>query len=250
MTGFRNVLVGWAPDLGDPTTFVMLRHGETEHTRQRRFSGGRPDGGGPELNELGRWQAAMAADHLARLADDPGTHHAAHPPIDVVVASPMARTVQTASIVADRLGVGVETHAGFVECDFGAWEGLTLDEVRQRHPDDLDAWFASTEAPPTSGESFEAVQQRVRFARDDVLRSHRGSTVLVVTHVTPTKSMVRLALDAPTTALYRMELAPASFTSVMWFADDVASLRFFNDTAHLRGRRGHGATSHLEGDGT
>jgi probable phosphoglycerate mutase len=243
----RNTLVGWAPDLGTPTTFVLLRHGETPHTVDRRFSGGTGRGGDPELNDRGRWQAQRAADHLARIADEPGTHHAAHPAIDTVIASPMQRTRETAAIVAERLGLPVTLAAGFTECDFGAWDGLTFAEVSERDPDGLAQWFASTSQAPPEGESFDQVQHRVEAARDDVLAQHAGRTVLVVTHVTPIKSMVRLALDAPTDALYRMELSPCSFTSAMWFADGVASLRFFNDTAHLRGVA-HAAPGHLEGN--
>jgi probable phosphoglycerate mutase len=115
------------------------------------------------------------------------------------------------------------------------WDGLSLAEVSERDPDGLAQWFASTGQAPPEGESFDEVQRRVETARDDVLAQLAGRTVLVVTHVTPIKSMVRLALDAPTESLYRMELSPCSFTSAMWFADGVASLRFFNDTAHLRG---------------
>jgi probable phosphoglycerate mutase len=234
----RNTLVGWAPDLGTPTTFVLLRHGETAHTAERRFSGGTGRGGDPDLSERGRWQASRAAEQLARLAADPGTHHAAHPPIDAVLASPMVRTRSTAGIVAERLGLAVETAPGFTECDFGVWDGRTFGEVAASDPDALDAWFASTAQPPPEGESFDQVQDRVRAARDEVLARYAGRTVLVVTHVTPIKSMVRLALGAPTEALYRMELAPCSFTSAVWFSDGVASLRFFNDTAHLRGVEG------------
>lgn len=225
----------------------MLRHGETHHTAERRFSGGTGRGGDPELTERGQWQADRAAQFLGRLAADPGTHHAAHLPIDVVVASPMVRTRQTAAKVADQLGCAVEIADGFVECDFGDWDGLTFAEVSARYPDALAAWFASTDQAPPGGESFEQVQQRVVAARDELIKQHAGRTVLVVTHVTPIKSAVRLALGAPTDSLYRMELSPASFTSVMWFPDGVASLRFFNDTAHLRGVPRDQAGHHGEG---
>lgn len=242
-----NRLVGWAGDLGSPTTFVLLRHGETPHTAERRFSGGTGRGGDPGLNDRGRWQSQRAADQLARIAGEPGTHHAAHPAIDVVLTSPMLRTRQTAGVVADRLGLDVEVAAGFAECDFGAWDGLTYAEVSEQYPAELAAWFASTDHAPPGGESFDQVQVRVESARDDVVARYAGQTVLVVTHVTPIKSAVRLALGAPTDALYRMELSPTSFTSVMWFPDGVASLRFFNDTAHLRGVPQVGSADHREG---
>jgi probable phosphoglycerate mutase len=77
------------------------------------------------------------------------------------------------------------------------------------------------------------VAARVRLARDKTMARHAGRTVLVVTHVTPIKQLVRLALDAPSTALFRMELAAASLTVVQWYADGNASLKLFNDTSHL-----------------
>ena len=237
-----NVIVGWAEDLGTSTTFVLLRHGETAHTAERRFSGGTGRGGNPVLNDRGRSQAARAAEQLVRVAGEPGTHHAPHPPIDVVLASPMARTLETASIVAEALGLPVSKAAGFRECDFGLWDGLTYDQVRREHGVGLSEWFSSTEVAPPGGESFAQVQDRITAARDEVVREYAGRTVLVVTHVTPIKSMVRLALGAPTEALYRMELAPCSLSSIEWYSDGAVSLRFFNDTAHLSGLSGRPIT--------
>jgi ribonuclease H / adenosylcobalamin/alpha-ribazole phosphatase len=237
-----NTIVGWADDLGPSTTFVLLRHGETPHTVERRFSGGTGRGGDPGLSDRGRLQVQRAADHLRRVAGDPGTHHAPHPPIDVVLTSPMARTRETAAVVAAALDLPVTLAPGFRECDFGAWDGLTYEQVRQDFGVGLAEWFASTDVAPPEGESFADVQRRIASARDDVVSEHAGRTVLVVTHVTPIKSMVRLALGAPTEALFRMELAPASLSSIEWYADGAVSLRFFNDTAHLSGLPGQPIT--------
>ncbi len=82
-------------------------------------------------------------------------------------------------------------------------------------------------APPF-GESFDAVERRVSAARERITQAHRGETVVLVSHVTPIKALVRLALDAPPQALFRMELSPASATTVHWWDDGVASLRSFN----------------------
>jgi len=67
---------------------------------------------------------------------------------------------------------------------------------------------------------------------DRITASHRGSVVVVVSHVTPIKAFVRLALDAPAHALFRMELSPASATTVHWWPGGAASLRSFNVLAH------------------
>ncbi|MGA5326486.1 bifunctional RNase H/acid phosphatase, partial [Streptomyces griseoincarnatus] len=214
---------GWAPaDMGTPATFVLLRHGETPLTPQKRFSGS--GGSDPSLSDIGREQAGKVAAALARR----GT-------VQAVVASPLARTRETARIVAARLGLDVAVEDGLRETDFGAWEGLTFGEVRERYPEDLDAWLASPDAEPTGGgESFAATAARVAEARDRLLAEYRGRTVLLVTHVTPVKMMIRLALGAPPEALFRMELSAASLSAVAYYADGNASVRLFNDTSHLR----------------
>ncbi|MGG8406637.1 histidine phosphatase family protein, partial [Streptomyces sp. 12297] len=148
---------------------------------------------------------------------------------------PLRRCRQTAQAVADRLGLAVTVDEGLRETDFGAWEGLTFAEVRERFPADLDAWLASPKAAPTGGgESFATVARRVAAARDRLLAAHRGRTVLLVSHVTPVKTLVRLALGAPPESLFKMELSAASLSAVAYYADGNASLRLLNDTSHLR----------------
>ncbi|GFH34416.1 bifunctional RNase H/acid phosphatase [Streptomyces pacificus] len=211
---------GWGPDLGPPATFVLLRHGETALTPEKRFSGT----GDHELSEVGRRQAEAVAAALA-----------ARGTIQAVVSSPLKRCRQTAEAVAARLGLDVRIDDGLRETDFGAWEGLTFAEVRERYGDDLDAWLASTKAAPTGGgESFAKVAKRVAATRDRLVREYRGRTVLVVTHVTPIKTLVRLAIGAPPESLFRMELSAASVSAVAYYADGNASLRLLNDTGHLR----------------
>ncbi|MGW5033086.1 bifunctional RNase H/acid phosphatase [Streptomyces nigra] len=215
---------GWAPaDMGAPATFVLLRHGETPLTPQKRFSGS--GGTDPALSAAGREQAERVGAALARR----GT-------VQAIVSSPLARTRETAGIVAARLGLDVTVEEGLRETDFGAWEGLTFGEVRERYPDDLTAWLADPEARPTGGgESFAATADRVAAARDKLIAAYAGRTVLLVTHVTPIKTLVRLALGAPPESLFRMELSAASLSAIAYYADGNASVRLFNDTSHLRG---------------
>ncbi|MER7955308.1 bifunctional RNase H/acid phosphatase [Streptomyces sp. NPDC096030] len=214
---------GWgAPDMGAPATFVLLRHGETALTPEKRFSGS--GGSDPELSAAGLRQAdAVAAALAAR-----GT-------VQDIVSSPLRRCRQTAEAVAARLGLDVRIEDGLRETDFGAWEGLTFAEVRERYADDLDAWLASPKAAPTGGgESFATVARRVSATRDRLTTAYAGRTVLLVTHVTPVKTLVRLALGAPPESLFRMELSAASLSAVAYYADGNASVRLLNDTSHLR----------------
>ncbi|MEU6612260.1 bifunctional RNase H/acid phosphatase [Streptomyces sp. JL1001] len=215
---------GWgsAPDLGAPATLVLLRHGETALTPEKRFSGS--GGTDPELSAVGRGQAERAAEHFAAL----GT-------VQEIVSSPLRRCRETAAAVAARLGLDVRIDEGLRETDFGAWEGLTFGEVRERYGDDLTAWLASPDTAPTGGgESFAEVAERVAAARDRLVARYAGRTVLLVTHVTPIKTLVRLALGAPPEALFRMELSAASVSTVAYYADGNASVRLLNDTSHLR----------------
>ncbi|MFF1353041.1 bifunctional RNase H/acid phosphatase [Streptomyces sp. NPDC058297] len=215
---------GWsaAPDLGAPATFVLLRHGETALTPEKRFSGS--GGSDPELSAAGRAQAERVATALA-----------ARGTVQAIVSSPLKRCQETARTVAARLGLDVTIEEGLRETDFGAWEGLTFGEVRERYPDDMNAWLASSKAEPTGGgESFAAVARRVATTRDRLVGQYAGRTVLLVTHVTPIKTFVRLALGAPPESLFRMELSAASLSAVAYYGDGNASVRLLNETAHLR----------------
>ncbi|ONK14730.1 bifunctional RNase H/acid phosphatase [Streptomyces sp. MP131-18] len=212
---------GWSAAAGTPTTFLLLRHGETPLTAQKRFSGS--GGDDPDLSPAGLAQAEAAAEALAAAGG-----------VEAVVSSPLTRCRTTAEVVAARLGLPVRYEPGLSEADFGAWEGLTFAEVQQRHPDDLAAWLANPGAKPTGGgESFTAVARRVALARDKTIARNPGRTVLAVTHVTPVKTLLRLALGAPPQSMFRMELGPAALSEVAYWPDGNASVRRFNDTAHL-----------------
>ncbi len=217
-------LSGWQDAPAAPTTTLLLRHGQTALSIDKRFSGR----GDQELTELGRRQAAAAATRLAASG------------ARSVVASPLRRAQETAALVAAALDVEVLTEPGLAETDFGDWEGYTFAEVRGKWPRELDAWLASTAVAPPYGESFDDTATRVRQARDRVLREHGGNTVVLVSHVTPIKTLLRFALDAPPSALYRIHLDLACLSEIQWYADGPAVVRSLNDTAHLSKQR-HGA---------
>jgi probable phosphoglycerate mutase len=214
-----NRLAGWQAERTPPTTTLLLRHGQTALSIEKRFSGV----GDQPLTETGRAQAAGAA---VRLASSGAV---------AVVSSPLRRARETALLVGEALGLAVAYDDGFRETDFGDWEGHTFAEVRDRWPREMEAWLASTAVAPPFGESFDATATRVRQARDRVLSSYGGQTVVVVSHVTPIKTLLRIAMDAPPAALYRMHLDLACLNEIDWSADGAALVRSMNDTAHLSG---------------
>jgi ribonuclease H / adenosylcobalamin/alpha-ribazole phosphatase len=205
------------PARDEPAVTLLLRHGQTPMSVQKRYAG-RSD---MPLTDTGVAQAAAAAKRLASAG------------IDAIVSSPLQRTVQTAEQVAAVTGLPVVTEDGFRETDFGAWEGLTFTEVRERWPSEMTAWLADPEVAPPDGESFAEVSERVTAALHRVLAGRAGQRILVVSHVTPIKTLVTAALLAPSAALFRMHLDVAALCEIDWYADGPAVLRSFNDTAHL-----------------
>jgi broad specificity phosphatase PhoE/ribonuclease HI len=216
----KNVLAGWSTAHPVVTTTHLLRHGETPHTAEKRFSGW--GGDDPALNSHGVEQAHRSGRHLTATGG-----------ADLIVSSPMTRTRETADIVAEHLGVEVVIDDGVRECNFGEWDGHTFAEVQSSDRDHLDRWLASTAVAPPGGESFDEVEVRVREARDRLLEQYEGSSLVVVTHVTPLKTLLRLALDAPAHAYFRIEIKPASLSTIAWFGDGNVSVRSMNETPHL-----------------
>ena len=215
----RTPSTGWRAAQGKPTTTLLLRHGQTALSAERRFAGR----GDIRLTDLGLEQARAAA---VRLAERGG--------VDLVLTSPLLRARQTAEIVAAAVGAPLEMDDDLAETDFGNWEGMTFGEVMARWPDEMAAWMADPEIAPPGGESFAAVAVRVDAALDRLLGAHQGQTVVVVSHVTPIKTIVCRAVLAPAAALFRIHLEVAALSEAAWFADGPALLRSLNDTAHLR----------------
>jgi probable phosphoglycerate mutase len=214
---------GWAPPSGPPTTLVLVRHGVTDHTVEKRFSGGLASAN-PGLSDDGRAQVRATGEWLAPMADE----------IDAVVSSPVRRTLESAEILAEMLGKPVDVEPGFAEMEFGHWDGLTFTEVAEKHGDELDTWLGSLDVAPGGGESFREVERRVLAGLQRILDTHAGRTVLVVSHVTPIKTLVAHAVDAPLESVFRMELSPASVSVVSFYTggqggdEPRASMRLYN----------------------
>lgn len=210
--------VGWTGARGAPTRFLLLRHGQTELSVERRYSGR----GNPALTDLGRRQAEAAAQFIA----DKGG-------VAAVITSPLQRAYDTAEAAAKALGLDVTIDADLIETDFGAWEGLTFSEAAERDPDLHRRWLRDTSIAPPDGESFDAAAERIGRARARIISEHPGETVLLVSHVTPIKTLLRIALDSGASILYRLHLDLASLSIAEFYPDGAASVRLVNQTAYL-----------------
>ena len=211
----------WFPPEDEATEVLLVRHGSTEHSLQGRFSG-RND---LPLDERGRGQARAIADHIRALE-----------PIDAVISSPLRRARETAAAIAERIGRTVETDDGLIETEFGEWEGYTIADVHLKWPQLLASWLQEAHIAPPSGESFIEVEARAVDAMERIVERFRAQRVVVVSHVTPIKTLLRVALGAPQQTMFRFHLDTASLSIVHYFADGTSSVRTINNSEHPTAR--------------
>ena len=204
---------------------LLVRHGATAHTAERRFSG--CTGQNPELSAIGREQARrLAAELRRRYAEPSGARVAA------VVCSPVRRARETAEAVAEALGLPLEVDDDLREIDFGDWEGRTVEDVQARYPGELAAWRADATLRTPGGESVADVARRVRTAIRRLSERHHGATALAVSHLYPVRLSVLDTLGAPLEAVHRMEHDPTA-VSELRMRDGALALWRYNDSAHL-----------------
>jgi probable phosphoglycerate mutase len=202
-----------------PTTrLYLVRHGATQLTAEDRFSGAV----GVDLSEEGRRQAARLGD---RLADED---------IAACYSSPLSRTLETAQLVVGLRKLRIETRDALREISHGHWEGLTRREVESRHPDEYAAW---EEDPftfaPAGGESGVAVLARALPVIREIVTTHVGQGVLVVSHKATLRLLLSSLLGFDARGYRdRLDQAPACL-NVLDYRDPVrARLMLFNDTSH------------------
>jgi broad specificity phosphatase PhoE len=188
---------------------AFARHGQTALNREGRLQG-RLDA---PLSALGVEQAKglrafFAAEKVAR-----------------VVSSPLLRATQTAAAIATAHDVTVEVDERLIELDYGDWDGLSLQDVPAA---EWAAWRADPSFAPPSGESLVDVTARVAAFVDDCARDE---LVIAVSHVSPIKAAVCLALGVDENASWRMFLGVASVTRVGVRDDGSRYLASFNEQA-------------------
>ena len=210
-----------------PTRLVLIRHGESNVTVERRIGGHRSCSG---LSELGRRQAKRLADRLAESGE-------LRP--DVVYSSQYPRALETAEVLNASFGLPIEVDAGFGEHDPGPdLDGITFDDYVQRfgvpewHGDPHTAVFPG-------GETTAEFQLRVGATVSRVLGERRGSTILVSCHGGVVDAVFRLLLRLPATGGFDLHTLNTSITEFVLPADRQHGSRWqltrYNDAAHLAG---------------
>lgn len=194
-------------------TLLFIRHGQTDYNKQRRMQGTLP----VPLNDEGLAQARCLAGYLA--ASD----------IGAIYTSPMTRALQTAQILAERLGQLPVQDARLGEIAFGCFEGMTTAEAVAQYPQAQRRWqsgFLAYRVP--GGESRLDAQRRMRAAWDDILRADAAPTVAVVGH----SSAIAIFLGSLFATLPDMRLPNTSITTLKR-RGGIWEIAGYGETPHL-----------------
>ena len=195
----------------------VVRHGETEWVRERRFAGSRDI----PLTAAGRDQCAAVARALASAT------------VAAVYASPLERARASAEVIAKPHGLPVRIVPAFSEMTFGSWEGLTRDEARARDPE---AWAQWRSAPHllklAGGETIAEVAARVTAGIEALQAAHDGQTVVLVSHGVVARVIVLGALGLGLDRLWTLDAAPAGITEIE-YGPGWATVHRMNTVAHL-----------------
>jgi alpha-ribazole phosphatase len=193
---------------------LLVRHGQTDWNLAQRFQGQSDI----PLNETGRKQAQALADRLSA------------EPFDAVYSSDLQRATETARIICRS---GFQPDNRLREVNFGGWEGLTYDTIKEKFPDALEAWENNIfkNAPP-NGETLEGLSARVQSMLDELRAKHQDQTVLIVAHGGVLQTLICLALNLPPTMYWQFHLSTASLSEIAFYPAG-AILNLLNDTSHL-----------------
>ncbi|MFL6527253.1 MAG: histidine phosphatase family protein [Chthoniobacterales bacterium] len=200
------------------TRIFLVRHGATVLTAEDRFAGATD----VELSDEGREQARRLAIRLEKEK------------IVAVYASPMGRTVETATILAQPHKLELQCRDGLREISHGRWEQMTRREVEEAFPDEAAAWEKDPYTfAPAGGESGLAVTARALPVLMEIVRAHAKECVLVVSH----KATIRLLLSSllgfdPRRYRDALDQNPCALNIVDFKSTVNARLTLFNDTSH------------------
>ena len=217
------------PSIDVATTLILVRHGRTALTESRKISGG--TGENPDLSDAGKQDARQVAEELALVGSSGNFGYLAKPVS--VVHSPVARALQTAQAIGNRLSLPLVAEADLAEIGFGDWDGLTNEEVFTGFEEQYGAWRGSFEVAPPNGESLKDFDARIKRAFDKILSSYAGQTVVVVAHVMPIRALLRIANDSSVAGFWRPNIGPASISIARYFGHEAAEVICMNSTAHL-----------------
>ena len=202
------------------TRIYLIRHGEVVGARPTCPSGRRERYNGHRDVDLSANGLSQMEQMARRLADSP---------IVAIYCSDLVRTTKGAEILARSKGTPVYPRQLLREKNFGAWEGLTYEEVAARFPRDWEAWLADPSGSrPPGGETFREVEQRVLQELSLILKDHWGQEVVILSHGGPNRVILCHALRLDLKHIFRTEQKYAALNIIDFFENDMATVQLMN----------------------
>lgn len=204
---------------------LIIRHGETYHNFEKRFSGHQDS----ELNEKGIWQAERLAERLAECR------------IQALYSSDLKRAIHTASIINQKHQLTLNIEPLFKEIHFGKWEGLCYEEVdvEDNGAEYRDWWNKPYLALP-GGESIAEVKERVSRGIDKIIAENNSDnechTVAIVCHGGVAKIMVGIALNIPLDKIWYIRQHSTALNIILYEKKNTYYIELINDISHLQGK--------------
>ncbi len=179
----------------------LVRHGETEATRQSRYEG--QGGGDRGLTEEGLRQARRVAQALRG------------EPVSRVFTSDSRRAVETAEVLSRAFGLVPVLMSDLREVRFGEWEGLTFQEITERYPDLVQQWVADpVRTRPPAGETLLEMSSRVLACLDEIVLQCEPGVVVVVSHGGPIRAALSTYLGRGLGAFWSIAQSPGAVNVV------------------------------------
>ena len=198
------------------TEIILARHGETEWNVEEIFRG-RID---IELNETGIKQAKLLAEYLSGLK------------IDAIYSSPLKRASKTAEIIADYHKLDIEITPGLMDFNYGKWQGLPHQEVKDKYKELHNEWISSPQRVKIpAGESLDEVRERAKGMVNDVITKYKG-TVVLVSHRVVNKVLICALLGLDNSHFWNMRLDTCGITTFT-YENEQFVLTKHNDTSYL-----------------
>ena len=207
------------------TEIILIRHGETDWNREQVFRG-RID---VALNEVGLTQARAVQESLKDTE------------IDGIYSSPLSRAFETARIVGEKRNGEVRVEEGFIDIDFGAWQGLSHQEVKEGYTDLYAAWLTQPQVVTfPDGESLKEVSRRSMEGLEEVIKNNPGKTLALVSHRVVLKVLLCTILGLELSHFWYLRQDTCAINRLE-HKDGNFFLTLLNDTCHLREVQGASA---------
>ena len=178
---------------------ILMRHGQADNNVNRILVGRHIES---HLTEYGKHQVLDTAKYLGEIS------------IDKVLVSPVVRTIETAEIVCEYLGLDYQIDERLYEIELGRLVGMNYEEIISKYGNLFLEFYTENEAAltPYGVESFASIKRRIKNILDEMAETYSDRNVLMISHLDPIKAAIAIILDLKPESLYKWQIRNASLT--------------------------------------